>query len=185
VLVKGSYNDKVSRAEEMLRRNGDRRIMRLIPASIIVVGILLLSWFGRGFQKFFREELGLEGLLIAVSLASLLFTLIICKLFELRPGKVRVGLLLFPLGIWILRHNPEEVVHLIEYGSFSLAALWGMSGARRVERVELIVGSLSLVLGISDELLQGINPERVFDLRDMVINVVGAILPMVLFRVRS
>ncbi len=158
--------------------------MRFIPASLILVGILFLSWFGRGFQKFFREELGLEGLLIAVSLASLFFVFMIGKIFELRSGKVRVGLLVFPIGIWSLRHNPEEVIHLIEYGSFSLAALWGMSGTKRVEWVELKVGLLSLLLGVSDELLQGINPERVFDLRDIVINVVGALIAIVLFRVR-
>jgi|688.fasta_scaffold562158_2 hypothetical protein len=158
--------------------------MRILPAVFISVGIFTLSWFGRGIQKIFREELGLEGLLLAVSLASLLFILLVSRLFRLRPGKVRVGLLFFPLGIWMLRHNPEEVIHLIEYGAFSLAALWGMSDTNRVQWLELKVGLLSLLVGVSDELLQGINPERVFDLRDIFINVVGAILSIVLFKVR-
>jgi VanZ family protein len=59
-----------------------------------------------------------------------------------------------------------------------------MSDTNRVQWLELKVGLLSLLVGVSDELLQGINPERVFDLRDIFINVVGAILSIVLFKVR-
>lgn len=158
--------------------------MKMLPAICISIGIFTLSWFGRGIQKFFRELLGLEGLLVTVSLACLLFVVVVSKVFELRPGNIRFGLLFFPVGIWILRQNPEEVVHLIEYGAFSLAALWGMSATPSRDSSLYKVGLLSFLVGVGDELLQGINPDRFFDLRDIVINVIGSLLAIVLFRVR-
>ena len=154
------------------------------PAIAITVTIFLLSWFGRGIQRFFREAVGLEGLLLFVSVVCLIFLVSVARFFELRRGKIRLLLLLFPLGIWFLRGNPEEAVHLVEYGALALALLWGANETSGRWRAAIKAGFMASLIGLGDEVLQGINPERFFDLRDIVINVSGAILTLILFRLR-
>jgi hypothetical protein len=135
-------------------------------------------------QRFFREALGLEGLLIFVSLACLAFLVFVGRCFELRPGKVRLLLLLFPIGIWVLRRNPEEAVHLIEYGALALSLLWGQGTHQSNKHALKHAAVISVAVGFGDELLQGINPERFFDLRDIVINLFGSFLALTLFRLK-
>lgn len=72
-----------------------------------------------------------------------------------------------------------ERSHLMEYGVVAIlmhAALMERSGAGRVRRPALVAVSATAVLGIVDELIQLVIPERVFDPVDILFNVIAAFL---------
>jgi VanZ family protein len=70
--------------------------------------------------------------------------------------------------LWYLSAVPAEAVHLVEYGILAVLfrrALPGGAGA------SILAAGL---IGILDEVIQGATPGRVFDVRDIVINVLAA-----------
>jgi VanZ family protein len=73
---------------------------------------------------------------------------------------------------------PEERVHFIEYGALALLARHALS--RHLKRARLYLGAwlLASLAGWVDELIQGLLPDRVHDLRDVVINSVAALLAL-------
>jgi len=70
---------------------------------------------------------------------------------------------------------PVKRIHVIEYMLLSLAVRYTMSF--RLQHLSLLIFSIlfSTLLGIHDELLQGLHPLRTYGLRDIVVNTVGAI----------
>ncbi len=108
------------------------------------------------------------------------------------PGWRRASLLIPILAIygWILRqaHQPEEQLHLIEYGLLGLL-VYAACRRRRRERaaetkslgplgrwpaVSAVV--LSCLAGWGDEGIQYLIPERYYDLRDVAFNAAAAAL---------
>lgn len=81
----------------------------------------------------------------------------------------------YGLAIWYLR-VPEERFHLLQYGLVSFFIAFALpdkiSGLRR----HLAVIALVWFVGIGDELIQALRPNRVGDLRDVFINGYAAVL---------
>jgi hypothetical protein len=157
------------------------RALKVAPTAVLAILILILSWYGRIVQRTMRELLGLEGLLAFAALATLIFLALCSRLFQLRKGKIRWLLLSFPIGIYILSSNPEEAIHLVEYGAFALSLSWLFSNSNYRKHASYYAISAAALMGLLDESLQGINPTRVFDFRDIVINVIGGALTVLLF----
>jgi hypothetical protein len=161
------------------------KLSKYLPAVTLFILIMTLSWYGRLVQKAIRDLLGLEGLLVFVCIACFVFVFIGSKLFVLRKGYIRALLILYPIGIYILRENPEEAVHLMEYGAFALSLSWLFAKTFSEKRTAIFSILGASILGVMDEGLQGINPTRVFDLRDILINIIGAAVTAALLRVRA
>lgn len=83
---------------------------------------------------------------------------------------------LFAAGTWHLRGNPEEALHLVEYGFLSLLAFRALSATH--PNTASVIGSavVAALFGIGDELIQWIVPTRAFDFRDIAINASGGML---------
>ncbi len=81
------------------------------------------------------------------------------------------------LGLAWLRAQHLERVHLPEYALAAWLA-WRALDAHGVGRVRAYVGAtvIAAALGLGDELLQAITPGRVYDLRDVMANALGATL---------
>jgi len=83
-------------------------------------------------------------------------------------------------GLWTLRlwDNPEEAVHLVEYGL--LALLTANALRHRSDHRLLFVQAAFLVamVGTVDELIQWITPERYFDWRDIRLNAGAGLLAL-------
>ena len=79
--------------------------------------------------------------------------------------------------------SPEERTHLIEYGVVALlihAALTERAdGGGRVPAPALFAVLGTALVGVLDELIQGVLPSRVFDPRDIVFNVLAGLLAVV------
>jgi hypothetical protein len=81
------------------------------------------------------------------------------------------------LALGWLREVRLERVHLPEYGIASVLAWWALvpSLGDRV-RTYVVAVVLAALIGWGDELVQSITPGRVYDLRDVAANAVGASL---------
>ena len=101
-----------------------------------------------------------------------------------RPGKTEImvglGIAAAYLLVFVRMAIPEERTHLIEYGVLAVftheALLERASQGRRVPRPALIAILTTALFGILDECIQGVLPNRVFDTRDILFNVLAAVM---------
>ncbi len=77
-------------------------------------------------------------------------------------------------GAFVLRRNPEEAIHLLEYGA--LGVLGARALAFRIPGAWVYPSAalLGAAVGMIDEALQWITPSRHWDLRDLAINGLAA-----------
>lgn len=102
--------------------------------------------------------------------------------FRLRPRGLEVAVALGIVAAYLLLLTrlpiPEERTHLIEYGivgAFIYEALLERRNNGRAVYVPAILAVIAAsMLGIIDECFQYFLPNRIFDLRDMVFNVLAA-----------
>ncbi|RMH60568.1 MAG: VanZ family protein, partial [Bacteroidetes bacterium] len=75
---------------------------------------------------------------------------------------------------------PEERTHLIEYGVVAVLVFEALteraSRGRRVPLPPVLAVVATSVFGTLDELIQGILPNRVFALRDILFNVLASVM---------
>lgn len=75
------------------------------------------------------------------------------------------------LAVVVVQPNPIKHIHLPEYALLALL-LHLAFGTREISLFLIIV--CTTLLGISDEIMQGINPARYFGVTDMLVNAAGA-----------
>jgi hypothetical protein len=118
------------------------------------------------------------GSLVTVGLVLILSgTLVLCRhaLNRRQVLPLLPVLLAYGLALWWLT-IPEERFHLLQYGI--LAAICSRAlpaGVQGISRHLLAVVLVTLA-GIGDELIQWVRPERVGDVRDVLINFMAALL---------
>ncbi|MCF6155148.1 MAG: VanZ family protein [Candidatus Brocadia sp.] len=66
--------------------------------------------------------------------------------------------------------NGAERFHLLMYGVLSCSIFWALKLDVRKKRIYLYTTLLAFLLGAIDEVIQGILPMRVFDVRDIFMN---------------
>lgn len=82
----------------------------------------------------------------------------------------------FAGGAWWLRGNPEEALHLVQYGVLSLLLFRAFS-RHSADRGALAASFLlCAILGMVDEVIQWAVPQRLFDYRDAAINAGAGLL---------
>ncbi|MDH3685547.1 MAG: VanZ family protein [Myxococcales bacterium] len=76
--------------------------------------------------------------------------------------------------IWQLRDSPVEALHFVQYGVLGILAFRALS--QRIPDPSVYVGAALVggAVGILDEAIQWATPQRVWDLRDMGFNFIGA-----------
>ncbi|HRC85997.1 MAG TPA: hypothetical protein PK413_10345 [Thermoanaerobaculia bacterium] len=108
------------------------------------------------------------------------------------PGRAWLALLGIALGyaaVFPFAVAPEERLHLIEYGGLALLIFGALSERSRARvgaggrpwplRLRALVALLlTSLLGFGDELIQGLLPSRVYDLRDVAFNAAAAALAL-------
>lgn len=83
-----------------------------------------------------------------------------------------VTLIAAPLASMIL--VPIELCHLLIFGALGALLRLSLSDTGRQGDLEAV--GLGLAVALTDELLQGLHPERVFDLRDLAFDLGGVVL---------
>lgn len=181
----GEDDDRGSRAT-LFRTPLERRLWLAVG---IAVGLLLAALYP---MQFVLDALRARGLL----------RLAIAALFLLSAGAV-VGSLTrnrAPLAAWLVvalagalyaalalaMEVPQERLHLVEYGGLALLlrAAIAESVARRpagdrVSNIDVWALGAATAIGWLDEGVQGILPNRIYDLRDVAFNALAAALALV------
>lgn len=74
---------------------------------------------------------------------------------------------------------PEERIHFVQYGLMALLARGACAWTMKPRGAFIAALALASAAGYVDELIQGLLPDRVYDLRDVAINAVAALLALV------
>lgn len=153
-----------------------------------VLAIYLSSGKMRDLSILSRQIAGdLLSVFVTVGLLLILLTLPILCRRSLSPRRI-VSLILVFLGygivFWWLT-IPEERFHLLQYGLLTFLCAKALpdriQGRSRLVLTVLLVG----LAGVGDELIQWIRPNRVGDLRDVLINLLAAVLAQSLITILS
>ncbi len=79
-------------------------------------------------------------------------------------------------GSWQLRANPEEAMHVVQYGVLSLLLYRALRPTLCDPGLYVVATLAGATLGVLDEVIQWMVPGRFFDFRDMGINVLAVAL---------
>ena len=160
-------------------------------AWLAVVGWTLLIYATIPLARTIQEEVQAhsgQGLFLWITLVAIGLTAgwtagaIIRGRLALRPlaavALASVGLVFAALA-WSLHESPEESIHCLQYGVLG----WLLLRAVRLEYHGLAAhwaaAMIGIALGIADELIQWLVPERYFDFRDLGINALSVLLAQV------
>lgn len=154
----------------------------LVLPLIIAFLILLLSWFGRGLQLWMSSIVGLDNLIYPVAVFFCVLAYLGNKFLVINVRGLLLSLLLLFILFISLKPDVTEYVHLGEYASFALSLTFIFN---RQKNGLLKCFIIALGLGCFDEILQWINPTRIFDLRDIALNAFGALIGLLSFKRRE
>ncbi|MFQ5526556.1 MAG: VanZ family protein [Thermoanaerobaculia bacterium] len=158
-----------------------------LASLALIVLIYATLYFVRGPVEFLRER-NLLRLAVLAAFASAAVP-VLWLLWRHRPGPregVVIGIFAAVFfGLLTLTSRPEEKLHFLEYGLLAgmlhtacrlrAARLGGdRSGAELAVALQAAV--LAALAGVGDELIQAVLPNRFFDVRDIVFNVVASLV---------
>lgn len=170
----------------MERRSGEERRLWIAAAALLVA-----IWSSAYFVQFALDALRERNLLrVTIAGAALVVAIAVAAPMVRRRAGARewaalVGVALVYAAVASRLHIVQERVHLIEYG----AVAWLFRGALAAHaraapgvRDALLVwgGAFGLASlgGLADEAIQGILPNRHWDLRDVGLNALSAALAL-------
>ncbi len=130
----------------------------------------------RVFLNLLYRALGREYLSIIVNSFLIIIAILVFYYF-IRRGITEAVMVVIPviLSLFWLFHleRPEERIHFIEYGILGILAFKAFGkGLKKIMIAILFV----LLIGTLDEIIQFILPNRVGDIRDVILNVTGGSL---------
>ena len=77
--------------------------------------------------------------------------------------------------MFYFEENPGEKFHLIQYGVFGFILNLALNEFKLGRKEFFLLGFvISFIAGLSDEIIQGILPNRVFTLHDVIINTLSS-----------
>ena len=164
-----------------------RRERRLWLLTLIVVAAIYSTL---GLAGTLADELRNRDLLDGVSVVAflILFVSIAATGLDRHPGRYEIwvgagivavyGLVLIRIGI------PEERTHLFEYGLVAVLIFEALSERLRGPQQASVPGwkigataiAITSTLGLIDEGIQALLPNRVFDMRDVGFNVLASLM---------
>ena len=151
--------------------------------SAALVGLLILVTIPIATDVFaLLEERDLVDSTFGVAFIVACLALLVLAVVR-RPGWREVGVVLGIVAVVVALvarlSLPAERTHLFEYavlGALIYLALLERSLHRMVRRPALVAVAVTVAVGVLDEVVQIIVPDRVFDWRDVAFNAVAAVL---------
>lgn len=135
-----------------------------------LVGIVLLSVYGRGVQRLVASSLaeGRHTAVVALLVAAAIATVAAAGWARGRDGALRAALLvpLLGIGLWLVP-LPEERIHFLVFGVFGALTFAAFAEWR--------AAAVAIAIAVGDEVLQAALPDRYFDVRDIAINSASAL----------
>ena len=160
--------------------NRERRLWLWALAVVIAIYSTL------GLARALAGQLRTHGLLESLFMVSFLLVgaVILAYGLKVRPGGLEIGVALGVAAVYILifvrMATPEERTHLIEYGVLSVFIYEALkeraSQGRRVPVPALLAVIAASLIGLIDENIQAFLPNRTYDERDLLFNVLAAVM---------
>ncbi len=152
----------------------------------MVAGYVVLIYSTLGYVRCFSDSLRSKGILGIVTLA-ILFLLcgaVLLRLRRLSSLHSRIVIVLL-LGISLLSSLflpfPEERLHVVEYGILGWLLGWALALSEKWP-ARCWGGVLSVwLIGYGDEIIQWFLPNRVFDVRDILLNGIAGMVGLAIF----
>lgn len=145
---------------------------------LCTLAIFLIVPLARMIQKFVSEHWGraLFGYSVLVAVAAAFFAVLYVLIFRLKirsPANyiwliaVAILYVYFTLKLW---RAPEEAVHFLEYGLLGFFLFRALSLSIRDKSIYFTAFFIGSLVGIIDEILQWMTPNRYWDFRDAGLN---------------
>ena len=159
-----------------------KKILAWLWVGLCILAIFLVVPTARTIQKFVSSVGGrsLFGYAVLAATGLVFFSLLYILIFRLKIRAAAnyvwltavAGLYVyFTLKLW---RNPEEAVHFLEYGLLGYLLFRALSFSIRDSSIypgAFLIGSL---VGVGDEILQWMMPNRYWDFRDAGLNALAA-----------
>ncbi len=156
----------------------------------LAVVVAILSTLG--LARTLAEELRNRELLDSAFFVAFLMTIaaVVVLALRTRPGGVEIGIWIGVAAVYLMAFLrlaiPEERTHLVEYGVLGVLIYEALreraAQGRQVPAPALLAILVASLLGLLDEIVQAVLPNRVFDVRDILFNL-GSAAVAVLARV--
>jgi VanZ family protein len=158
--------------------NKRKKLLAWLWVSLCSLAIFLIVPIARTIEKFVSAHWGRSlfgyAVLAAVGVAFLfLLHFLVFKLKIRSPSNyiwltAVAGLYVyFTLKLW---RAPEQAIHFLEYGVLGYFLFRALSLSLQEKGIYLVAFLSGSLVGIFDEILQWMIPERYFDFRDIVLN---------------
>ena len=141
--------------------NTNRWILRIVYTLIVLVA---LPWV-RAIWNFIGDKTGAVIIILLYAGSVIGYYLYTRKILFI----ICLSILIALIFIWV--PLPVERIHFIEYGIMGWLA-YRAGGKKAFIYV--------IAVGIIDEIIQGILPNRIYDMRDIWMNIIGGGLGMIL-----
>lgn len=169
------------------------RSMQLTPPAknwLIAVAYVLSIYATIGYVRtplIFLREQGLLLFSLYATYGAVFVYLVAFLVIKKRLEWWRFpGILLVFFGYLYLSKSfsaPEEQIHFLQYGLVGVLFLKALKPTGKITLTAYLVAvGLASLAGWLDEILQGIHPSRVYDRRDIFLNLISAILGLVLYK---
>jgi hypothetical protein len=114
--------------------------------------------------------------------------LVVQSVRSLRRGRLINVLIMLLIGASFIiafhvTHLPIERFHFVQFGILGIFVFWALSG--RPYTLQFYLTALNIILGVSycDELIQGLVPNRFYDLQDIFVDILSGTMGLLLFRI--
>lgn len=152
-----------------------------VSIGLYVLVIYLTLPVMRPLLGLFYKSIGRPKVVLAVN-ALLIFAALFVAVKSIRDGIKRFLLIVIPLAMLMavafMLNTPEERVHFMEYGILGFLLIKAFDGQGFYPALITVV-----IIGAGDEIIQGILPNRVGDIRDVVMNAGGGAIGVWIARV--
>ena len=140
--------------------------------------IIISASFLRQVMDFIKAVVGEQGFVFLIGITGAIFLFSFLVLIVKKSSsfvKIPIFIVVLIAGIWLVWQLkiPEEKIHFLEFavlGWFTSRDL--IKPGRKVEGV-IFALAFTLMVGVLDEIFQGILPYRFFDWRDIAFNGLG------------
>ncbi len=142
--------------------------------------------FARAITKFFATHWGRDQFITITALAAILGagTAILFVIRQPRAGRWQRALVLAVIGgvfVGVARLKalaPEEALHYLEYGILGVLLYRALTHRIRDPLIYLAALVAGALIGTGDEIIQWLTPRRIFEYRDIRMNVLGVALAL-------
>lgn len=145
----------------------------------VVVAIFAILFIGRPLANQLRDQ-NVQAIFFAIAMLLVGAAMLVYGL-RTKPGKTEVTILLGIIAVYtlfIFRLGAPERSHLIEYSVLTIfvhqALMERSANGKPVLFPALLAFLLTFLVGVLDELIQLILPNRVFDMEDILFNGLAA-----------